>query len=88
MLRRRRVATAVTGDLAVDNHHPYAGNVAEIDRFQNIVAGGMLRRIEQETDTFLFMALDKHGDERLLMVKQARPYSFGSTPIPNDCREL
>jgi len=30
--------------------------------------GSELRRIEQETDTFLFMALDKHGDERLLIL--------------------
>jgi hypothetical protein len=28
------------------------------------------------------------GSERTLVVKQARPYSFGSTPIPEDCREL
>jgi hypothetical protein len=27
-----------------------------------------LRRIEQETATFLFMALDKGGDERLLIL--------------------
>jgi rRNA processing protein Krr1/Pno1 len=30
--------------------------------------GSELRRIEQETDTFLFMALDKGGDERLLIL--------------------
>merc|ERR1719271_1378187 len=30
--------------------------------------GSELRRIEQETDTFLFMALDKSGDERLLIL--------------------
>merc|ERR1719482_1035364 len=30
--------------------------------------GSELRRIEQETDTFLFMALDKNGDERLLIL--------------------
>jgi len=30
--------------------------------------GSELRRIEQETDTFLFMALDRHGDERLLIL--------------------
>jgi len=30
--------------------------------------GSELRKIEQETDTFLFMALDKNGDERLLIL--------------------
>merc|ERR1719321_1374905 len=30
--------------------------------------GSELRRIEQETDTFLFMALDKSGDKRLLIL--------------------
>jgi len=28
------------------------------------------------------------GDQRTLMVKQARPYSFGSAEIPADCREF
>jgi hypothetical protein len=28
------------------------------------------------------------GDERLLWVKQARPYSFGDADIPTDCREF
>ncbi|MEZ4436836.1 MAG: PEP/pyruvate-binding domain-containing protein, partial [bacterium] len=28
------------------------------------------------------------GDERSLLVKQARPYSFGSAEVPADCREL
>ena len=27
------------------------------------------------------------GPQRRLVVKQARPYSFGSLPIPPDCRE-
>mmetsp|Transcript_42722 Transcript_42722/g.98902 ORF Transcript_42722/g.98902 Transcript_42722/m.98902 type:complete len:630 (-) Transcript_42722:130-2019(-) len=29
--------------------------------------GSELRRVEQETGTYMFMALDKHGDERLLI---------------------
>jgi len=29
--------------------------------------GSELRRIEQESATYLFVALDKHGDERLLI---------------------
>merc|ERR1712203_923500 len=29
--------------------------------------GSELRRVEQETSTFMFMALDKHGEERLLI---------------------
>ena len=28
------------------------------------------------------------GDDRNIIIKQARPYSFGSTPVPEDCREL
>ncbi|MBU0552167.1 lamin tail domain-containing protein, partial [Myxococcota bacterium] len=28
------------------------------------------------------------GDERALLIKQARPYTFGATAIPEDCREL
>ena len=28
------------------------------------------------------------GDERALLVKQARPYSFGAAEVPEDCREL
>ena len=28
------------------------------------------------------------GADRALWVKQARPYSFGATPVPLDCREL
>ena len=29
--------------------------------------GSELRRIEEESETYLFVALDKHGDERLLI---------------------
>merc|ERR1719265_2565258 len=29
--------------------------------------GSELRRVEQETGTYMFMALDRHGDERLLI---------------------
>jgi hypothetical protein len=28
------------------------------------------------------------GADRTLLVKQARPYSFGSAEVPADCREL
>jgi hypothetical protein len=28
------------------------------------------------------------GEERELLVKQARPYSFGRVEIPQDCREF
>eukprot|EP00928_Gymnodinium_smaydae_P017003 TRINITY_DN1645_c1_g5_i1.p1 TRINITY_DN1645_c1_g5~~TRINITY_DN1645_c1_g5_i1.p1 ORF type:complete len:667 (-),score=172.88 TRINITY_DN1645_c1_g5_i1:106-1833(-) len=40
--------------------------------------GSELRRVEQETQTFLFMALDRHGDERLLIFA-ADPGSKGGT---------
>ncbi len=31
----------------------------------------------------------KHiGEQRVLVIKQARPYSFGSADLPEDCREL
>ena len=32
--------------------------------------------------------LKRIGDARALLIKQARPYSFGKADIPQDCREF
>lgn len=44
----------------------------------------------QQQDRWFAMDIELKllGDERALMVKQARPYSFGSAEIPADCREF
>lgn len=65
--------------------------VREINCVLTSIHAAFRRALDPANETQWFamdIELKRLGEDRRLMVKQARPYSFGNSDIPADCREF